>query len=375
MSAQFFSSLMGASKSAPAVLPLALPTPTLDADDLPSLSELRHWSGRLTHSAIAAGVAVGIALVLHWVVFAFLRRMGQRKGEDAEIVAAAQLYHAARWAMVATALGIADNADKLLAKIWGPLERFAVPAITGWVLYAMVKTGAELMARRAGRNSDAMTARSRRTRITILSRSVGGVIIFLTVALILLGFPGVQHIGATLMASAGLIGIAVGAAAQPALKSLIAGVQVAITEPIRIGDFVVVEGERGRVEDIRLSYVVISTGDERRLIVPTVKFLDNTFQNWTRVEGISGAVVIPIRPCFDVEPLRKAFLAALAHDEAWDGRQGALVVSDVHVGSVELKLVVSAREPAQLNALLPRMREAMLDWLRLNEPGALCTET
>jgi small-conductance mechanosensitive channel len=142
------------------------------------------------------------------------------------------------------------------------------------------------------------------------------------VALILLGFPGVQHIGATLMASAGLIGIAVGAAAQPALKSLIAGVQVAMTEPIAS----VISWwwmASGRVEDIRLSYVVISTGDERRLIVPTVKFLDNAFQNWTRVEGITGAVVVPIRPGFDVEPLRKAFLAALAADEAWDGRQGA----------------------------------------------------
>jgi hypothetical protein len=115
----------------------------------------------------------------------------------------------------------------------------------------------------------------------------------------------------------------VGAAAQPALKSLIAGVQIAMTEPIRIGDFVVVDGERGRVEDIRLSYVVISTGDERRLIVPTVKFLDNAFQNWTRVEGITGAVVVPIRPGFDVEPLRKAFLARWPPTRPGMGGRGA----------------------------------------------------
>jgi small-conductance mechanosensitive channel len=130
-----------------------------------------------------------------------------------------------------------------------------------------------------------LTARTRTTQITILARSAGGVIIFVTIAMILLGFPAVRHVGATLIASAGLFGLAIGAAAQPALKSLVAGIQIAMTQPIRIGDFVVVDSESGRVEDIRLSYVVVRTGDERRLIIPTTKFLDTTFQNWTRVGG------------------------------------------------------------------------------------------
>jgi hypothetical protein len=135
---------------------------------------------------------------------------------------------------------------------------------------------------------------------------MGFVIIFVTVALILLGLPAVRHIGATLIASAGLMGLAVGAAAQPALKSLIAGFQIALTEPIRIGDFVVVEGEQGRVEDIRLSYVVIRTGDERRLIVPTVKFLDATFQTgpaWAASPGRSSAHP----PGFAIDPSDRPF--------------------------------------------------------------------
>jgi hypothetical protein len=167
----------------------------------------------------------------------------------------------------------------------------------------------------------------------------------------------------------------VGAAAQPALKSLIAGLQIAVTEPIRIGDFVVVDGERGRVEDIRLSYVVVRTGDERRLIVPTVKFLDTTFQNWTRVEGNMGAVLLPVKPGFAIAPIRSAYLAALARDEDWDQRHAELLVSEARVGSVELKLLMTAAGPAELARLQAAMREAMLEWLRVEQPDALCDKT
>ena len=172
-----------------------------------------------------------------------------------------------------------------------------------------------------------------------------------------------------------LAGIAVGAAAQPALKSLIAGIQIALTEPIRIGDFVVVDGESGRVEDIRLSYVVIRTADERRLIVPTAKFLDASFQNWTRQGGgITGSVVLPIKPGHAIEEIRKAYQALLAAHPDWDQRTGALQVSEVHVGSIELKLVMSAAGPTSLSRLRPAMREAMIEWLREHMPSALCDQ-
>jgi hypothetical protein len=177
------------------------------------------------------------------------------------------------------------------------------------------------------------------------------------------------------MASAGLIGLAFGAAAQPALKSLIAGLQLALTEPVRIGDFVVVEGESGRVEDIRLSYVVIRTADERRLIVPTTKFLDSSFQNWTRVGGITGSVVLPVMPGFPFAPIRAAYEALLAAQPTWDQRTGVLLVSEARVGFVELKLVMSAADPTALAELRQTIREAMLEWLRQDMPEALCRHT
>jgi small-conductance mechanosensitive channel len=356
-------------------LPTAAIQDALDSDQWPSWQEVTHWSTRVSHAALAAGVAMLIALALHWVLFAALRRMARAREDETELVAAAQLYHAARWAMIALSLSLADNADRLLAKIWVPAQQFAAPALTGWLLYALVKTGAELLVRRAAHGTDEMLRRSRRTRITVLSRSIGFVIIFITIALMLLGLPGVRHIGATLIASAGLIGLAVGAAAQPALKSLIAGVQIALTEPIRLGDFVVVDGERGRVEDVRLSYVVIRTLDERRLIVPTVKFLDTTFQNWTRVGGIAGPVTLPIKPGFALGPIREAFLAFLATHPEWDGRRAEMVVSEARVGSIELQMMVSASDPTALNSLRPALREAMLEWLRQHMPDALCQNT
>lgn len=356
-------------------LPLPLPHDALDPDQWPSLDEVMHWSGRMSHAALALGIGLGVALVLHLACFAFLRRVARRSENPAEAVAAAQLYHAFRWAFLAGGMASAAGGNKLVAKLWGGIEGFAVPALTGWVLYALVRTAAELMTRRAITSGDELTARSRTTRIALISRTMTFLIVFVTVSLMLLGVPAVRHIGATLIASAGLMGLAVGAAAQPALKSLIAGLQIALTEPIRIGDFVVVEGEQGRVEDIRLSYVVVRTGDERRLIVPTVKFLDATFQNWTRVGGITGSVVLPIRPGFAIEPIRQAFCAMIDEMPSWDRRTGDLVVAESRVGSVELKLIVSAANPTDLATLRGGLREQMLEWLRVNVPDALCTET
>ena len=356
-------------------LPLPLQPGSFAEDQLPSLDEVWHWSARVSHAAIVAGIAIGLALALHSLLFFTLRRATRRSGAEVEWLALTRLNQSVRWAMVASAIAIADGSSRLLAHIWGAIAPYAVPALMGWVILSMMRLLAELMARHVDTSDDDFATRTRQTRITLLSRAAGFVIIFITISTMLLGIPGARHIGATLMASAGIIGIAVGAAAQPALKALIAGLQLALTGALRIGDFVVVEGESGRVEDIRLSYVVIRTVDERRLIVPTPRFLDTSFQNWTRVGGITGSVLLPIRPGVAIAPIRAEFLRLLAAHEVWDQRSGALLVSEARVGSVELKLVMSAPDPTALAALRLAMREAMLEWLRVELPDALCTET
>lgn len=345
------------------------------AATLPSPGQLAGWSETLTRAAIHGGIAVGIALAVHLALFMLLDRAARLSASTSDELVFGRLRQPLRWAMVAVAVSLAAEGDALIARGWDMAARFVQPALMGWTAFALVKGFAEVLDNHVDRFDDAMAARSRRTRVAIFSRTLGFLIVFVTVALMLFGIPGVRNVGVTLMASAGFATLAVGAAAQPALKSLIAGMQIALTEPIRLGDFVVVDGESGRVEDIRLSYVVIRTNDERRIIVPTVKFLDASFQNWTRVGGgITGSVVLPVRPGHAIEPIRAAYEAALRAHTDWDQRTGALQVSEARVGSVELKLVMSAEGPTELARLRFAMREAMLDWLREHCPEALCTE-
>lgn len=339
---------------------------------LPSPDQLNEWIAQGTSAAIAAAIAVVLALAVHLLLFTVLSRVSRLSQLTADELVIGRLRQPLRWSLIAVAISLAAEAQPTLAHLWGGVARFVVPALLGWVAFALVKAFATAMETRAELSRDEFAARSRRTRIAILSRTAAFVIVFVTVALMLLGIPGVRNVGVTLMASAGLAGLAVGAAAQPALKSLIAGVQMALTEPIRIGDLVVIEGESGRVEDIRMTYVVVRTADERRLIVPTAKFLDTSFQNWTRVAGgINGSVVLPIAAGQPIAPIRAAFGKLLAECPDWDRRTGELQVSEVKIDAVELKLVMSAKDWSAMARLRFSMREAMLEWLREEMPEAL----
>ncbi len=340
---------------------------------LPDL--LGGWSGAVIEAAIRVCVAVVLALAFHFGVFRLLGRLARMSETRSDDIVFAGMRLPLLWLLLAIAISIAAEGDPLIAWFWDTASRFVVPGLLGWTAFAIVRAFADVLENHAAAAQDEFAARSRRTRIAILSRTAGIIIIFVTVALMLLGIPGVRNIGVTLMASAGLVGLAVGAAAQPALKSLIAGIQMALTEPIRLGDLVVIDGESGRVEDIRLTYAVIRTADERRIIVPTIKFLETSFQNWTRVSGgITGTVTLPVMPGTPIAPVREAYLALLAERPEWDQRSGALHVGEVRVGSIDLRLVMSARDPAALDKLRNGMREEMLEWLRETVPEALCKD-
>jgi small-conductance mechanosensitive channel len=327
---------------------------------------------QMGEAALLAGLAVVLALGLHKVLFALLRRMARLSETQVDDLAVIAFKRPARWLMVVVALTLAAQMDAQMQAVWEPLARFLRPALLGWTAYVLVKVLTRALEMRLEASSDPVEVRGRRTRLAILSRAATFGIIVLTVGLMLFAVPGVRDIGTTLLASAGLAALAVGAAAQPALKSLIAGLQMAVTEPVRLGDLVVVDGHSGRVEEIHMSYVVVRTWDERAVVVPTVRFLEQTFENWSRKnEALSGPVFLRINPASAIEPIRAEFLRFLATQDAWDKRTGTLLMTEALPDAVELRLAMSAATIGQLFTLRCAAREHMIAWLGQHMPEAL----
>lgn len=324
------------------------------------------------HTLIVLGSAVALALLAHWIVFALLRRVTRSSESALDDVVVEAVRKPLRWAAIAFAIAAAAENDALVGRGWDLLARFLVPAVIGWVAYAMVRGLARGYEAQVGAASDPVAQRGRLTRIAILARTVKVGIIIVTVSLIMLNIPGVRDVGTTMLASAGLAALAVGAAAQPALKSLIAGLQMALTQPLRIGDLVKVDDQAGRVEEIRMSFVTVRTWDERVLVVPTTRFLDESFENWSRVdEKLTGPVMLHLDPITDVEPIRSEFERYVSAHELWDGRNLQLLMTDAYPESIELRLSMSAETIGNLWALRCGVREHMLAWIKQNQPDAL----
>ena len=326
----------------------------------------------LIHTLIALGGAIIGAFVAHWVLFAILRRVTRASDSMLDDVVVEAVHKPLRWAAIAFAIAVAAENDALVGRGWDVLTKFLTPAVVGWVAYAVVRGLAKGYEAQINEAEDPVAQRGRLTRIAILSRTVKVGIIIITASLIMLNVPGVRDIGTTMLASAGLAALAVGAAAQPALKSLIAGLQMALTQPLRIGDLVKVDGQAGRVEEIRMSFVTVRTWDERVMVVPTSRFLDQSFENWSRVsEALTGPVMLHLDPIAEIEPIRAEFERFVQGHELWDGRNLALVMTEAYPESIELRLSMSAQTIGDLFTLRCAAREHMLAWLKANQPEAL----
>lgn len=220
--------------------------------------------------------------------------------------------------------------------------------------------------------ADNLEARRIYTQIRVLRRVLISFIIFAAFAAMLLRLPGASDIGKGLLASAGIAGLVIGLAAQRALGNLLAGFQIAVTQPIRIDDVVVVEGEWGRVEEITLTYVVIRIWDERRLILPISYFLEKPFTNWTRENSeILGTVYLYTDYTVPVDALREELDRILESSSHWDGRVKGLVVTDSKPDSLELRALVSAKDGGAAWDLRCEVREQLVAFLQREYPGAL----
>ena len=206
----------------------------------------------------------------------------------------------------------------------------------------------------------------------MLSRSLDVVLVLLTLGAALMTFPAVRQYGLSLFASAGIAGIIAGLAARPVLSNLMAGVQLAMTQPIRLYDGVIVENEYGTVEEITSTYVVVKLWDLRRMIVPLTYFIEKPFQNWTReTSTLIGNVMLYVDYAAPVEVIRTKFNEILKQSDKWDGRTAALQVTDFKQSSMELRCLMSARSASQTFDLRCEVREKLIAFLQKEHPEAL----
>lgn len=212
-----------------------------------------------------------------------------------------------------------------------------------------------------------------RTQLQFVRKFIVSLIILITAAIILLSFESMRKIGAGLLTGVGIGGIIIGFAAQKSLGNLLAGFQIAFTQPIRIDDVVIVEGEWGKVEEITLTYVVVSIWDQRRLILPITYFIEKPFQNWTRVSAdLLGTVFLYLDYTIPVEPMREELTRLLNSNPFWDKRVNVVQVTDsTKDGTIEVRFLMSAASSSKAFDLRCYVREKMIAFIQSNYPESL----
>ena len=211
-----------------------------------------------------------------------------------------------------------------------------------------------------------------RTQYLMLQRVLNVIIIVLALSAVLMTFDGARKIGGAILASAGVLGIVLGFAAQKSIGTIFAGIQIAVSQPIRLDDIVVVEGQNGIISEITLTYAVVNTGDGRRLIVPISYFIDKSFENWTRNSpDMVGKVKIHADYSLPVAEIRKEFAHILEGTELWDKRSSNLLVTASTAQTIELTATMSARNAGEASSLECFVREKLIQFIQQKYPGSL----
>lgn len=219
---------------------------------------------------------------------------------------------------------------------------------------------------------DNLHSRKVHTQINILEKVLFFMIIATAMGLVLLSFESIREIGIGLFASAGIAGIILGLSAQKVVGALLAGIQIAITQPFRLDDAVLVENEWGWIEEINLTYVVVRLWDKRRLVLPSTYFLEKPFQNWTRTSAdLIGSVFLYTDYTVPFDDLRAELTRILDNTELWDKNVNVLQVTDTKQSTVETRILVSAKNSPTAWDLRVHVREKMIDYIKKNYPESL----
>lgn len=272
-----------------------------------------------------------------------------------------------------TVLGTADNNISFIDDV-RHFTTLAIIATFTWLGLRVIAAAQQIiLARHPVDVTDNLAARSIQTQTKVLVQTLGFFVLLFGLSAMLMTFPEARQFGASLLASAGLAGLAVGFAAKPVLGNLIAGLQLAFTQPIRLDDVVIVENEWGRVEEITGTYVVIRIWDDRRLIVPLQYFIEHPFQNWTRkTSNLIGSLFLWVDYAMPLEPLRKELDSLCAQSpNLWDGKVCVLQVTDATEKAIQLRILVSTKDSSSNWDLRCFVREKLINFISLNYPQCL----
>lgn len=241
-------------------------------------------------------------------------------------------------------------------------------ATIGWILIKVTRVIFYYMEKKLGDNQTrTIQMRGSLTKLTIFERMIVALIVIITVAVALMTFDSIRTVGVGLLSSAGVAGIIIGFAAQKSLGSIMAGIQIAITQPIKLDDTVVIQGQSGSIEEINLTYVVVKTWDERRLILPINYFLENPIENWTRnTSYITGSVFLYVDYKMPLDPLRQQLKEILKDNPKWDGRTSAFEVTDMTDTHLQIRILISSSNSGENWKLQVEVREKLVQFIQQN---------
>ncbi len=320
-------------------------------------------------------VAAIIAAALHAIATAAIGRALARRHPYA-LSLLGRTRRPSRLALVALAMGIVLPSapfDATTAEWISRCLGLVFFGLLGWIALIAVDIGADLyLARFQIDSTDNLLARKHMTQVRILRRAVDTVVVIVTIGAMLMTFDTVRQFGVSLFASAGVAGIVAGLAARPLLSNLIAGVQLAVAQPIRLGDSVMLENEFGTIEEITSTYVVVKLWDLRRMIVPLSYFIEKPFQNWTRESAeLIGTVALHVDYSVPVARVREKLQEIVGASPLWDGKLMKLQVNDATERTLELRVLVSAANSGALGDLRCEVREKLVAFLQAECPDSL----
>ena len=322
--------------------------------------------------AVLAGVGPAIlaAEILHWL----LSRLGRRSPLAADLSRTAHRPFLATVMVFSVQQALRTVAGDFPGRA-GVLHALVVLSIAGlgWLI-AMLVLVLEDAALSRWRTDvpDNLKRRRLKTQVVMIRRLTVATIVVLTLGVVLMTFPGIRALGASVLASAGIVSVVAALAAQSTLGNVFAGLQLAFSDAVRVDDVVVVEGEWGRIEELTLTYVAVQIWDDRRLLLPTSYFTTKPFQNWTRSSSaVLGTAELDVDWGFEIEPLRAELQAACEGSELWDGRVCVLQVTDAVGGSVRLRALVSAADAPSLWDLRCLVRERLVTHIWQHQRDAL----